>query len=141
MIFDHQVVFDSKKRTLWCFGGRIIASSRDVPLEEQRASPNNSRYSGLFNWRADNNQWTYIRQDLNFSRLKACFGCLAILVVGLSFNALKYCSSSFFRLPEMTYHFTGHRFEIEPNSFVHKIGKCLVRVLRVVSDLTLIGKV
>ena len=29
-------------------------------------------------------------------------------------------------------HFTGHRFEIEPNGFLHVIRKCLLRVLRVV---------
>ena len=43
---------------------------------------------------------------------------------------------AFFRLPKTEDHFTGHRFEIEPNGFLHVIGKCLVRALRVVSDLT-----
>ena len=50
LIFDHQVVFHSRDQTLWCFGGRIIASSCDVPLEEQRANPSGSRYSGLYKW-------------------------------------------------------------------------------------------
>ena len=44
--------------------------------------------------------------------------------------------SFFFRMPKTEDHFTGHRFEIEPNSLLHLIGECLVRVLRVVSDMT-----
>ena len=52
LIFDHQVVFDGTTSTLWCFGGRIIASSCDLPLEEQRMAHNTagSRYSGLYRW-------------------------------------------------------------------------------------------
>ena len=30
----------------------------------------------------------------------------------------------------------GHRFEISSNGFLHVIGKCLVRALKVVSDVT-----
>ena len=43
---------------------------------------------------------------------------------------------AFFRMQKTEDHFTGRRFEIEPNGFLHVIGKCLVRVLRVLRDLT-----
>ena len=39
-------------------------------------------------------------------------------------------------MPKTEDHFTGHRFEKEPNGFLHVIGKCLVRALRAVWDLT-----
>ena len=43
---------------------------------------------------------------------------------------------AFFRLPKTEDHFTGHRYEIEPIGFLHVIGNCLMRLLRVVRDLT-----
>ena len=39
-------------------------------------------------------------------------------------------------MPKTEDHFTGHRFESSSNGFLYVIGKCLMRVLRVVSDLT-----
>jgi hypothetical protein len=50
LIFDHQVVFDGSTRTMWSFGGRIIVSRTDVPLEEQRATSSGRLYSGLYKW-------------------------------------------------------------------------------------------
>ena len=39
-------------------------------------------------------------------------------------------------MPKTEDHFTGQIFEIEPNGFLYVIEKYLVRVLRVVVDLT-----
>ena len=45
---------------------------------------------------------------------------------------VKNSEVAFFRMQKTEDHFTGHRFEIEPNGFLYVIGKCLVRALRVV---------
>ena len=42
-----------------------------------------------------------------------------------------HSGSFFFRIPKLEDHFTGHRFEISSNGFLHVIGNCLVRALKV----------
>ena len=42
----------------------------------------------------------------------------------------KVLKVAFFIMPKL------QKFAIEPNGFSHVIGKCLMRVLRVVSDMT-----
>ena len=54
----------------------------------------------------------------------------------LDVPVVKNSEVAFFRMQKTEDHFTGHRFEIEPNGFLYVIGNCLVRVLRVVLDLT-----
>ena len=44
--------------------------------------------------------------------------------------------SSFFRIPKSEDHFTGHRFEISSNGFLHMIGNRLVRALKLFSGVT-----
>ena len=39
-------------------------------------------------------------------------------------------------MPKTEDHLTGHRFKLSSNGFMYVIGKCLMRVLRVVWDLT-----
>ena len=56
-------------------------------------------------------------------------------IQNLSFSDRLFCQISkvaFFRMPKTEDHFTGHRFEKEPNGFLHVIEKFLVRALRVV---------
>ena len=65
LIFDHQVCFDSNLKLLFCFGGRVVRSRGDVPLEELRArNVRVKKYSGLYKWNSTINQWTYMRDGL-----------------------------------------------------------------------------
>ena len=77
LTYDHQICFDSKLKILFCFGGRVVRSTGDVPLEELRSrNIRVKKYSGLFKWSALANQWTFIRDGLPNTMSRAGHGMI-----------------------------------------------------------------
>ena len=59
LVYDHQVCFDAKLKLLFCFGGRVVRSTSDVPLEElRRRGLRVKKYAGLYKWSALTSSWT-----------------------------------------------------------------------------------
>ena len=63
VIFDHQLCFDSRLKLLFCFGGRVVKSTLDVPLEEfrLRRGMRVRKYGGLYKWKKLTRNWTWIQ--------------------------------------------------------------------------------
>ena len=64
LVFDHQLAFDGRLKLLFSFGGRVVRSTSDVPLEELRLRGRGNRtvkrYAGLFKWSAISQKWTQL---------------------------------------------------------------------------------
>lgn len=61
LLFDHQMCIDVAKRTMYVFGGRVLAPRNidDLTFDPQ--------YSGLFSYHIGTNTWTQILVDCGHS--------------------------------------------------------------------------
>ncbi|XP_059091782.1 muskelin-like [Tigriopus californicus] len=57
LIFDHQMCFDQKLRTIYVFGGSIVQLTEGAPL------PSDKRCSGLYEYHVPTNTWHKRRDD------------------------------------------------------------------------------